>query len=119
LEQRISLYAQTGKGVGFIEQCRQLTDVRAELPEVAAVYRDIQTDVLKRLDKAFDAFFRRLKSGDAPGFPRFKGRDRYDIFECRPSTNLAFDIFSIRLLWTKKIISITLSVRVLFKRTGG
>lgn len=82
LEQRISLYAQTGKGVGFIEQCRQLTDARAELPEVAAVYRDIQTDVLKRLDKAFDAFFRRLKSGDAPGFPRFKGRDRYDSFGC-------------------------------------
>ena len=53
LEQRINLYAQTGKGIGFVEQCRQLTDARADLPEVAAVYRDIQTDVLKRLDKAF------------------------------------------------------------------
>lgn len=82
LEQRIGLYAQTGKGIGFVEQSRQLTDARNALPEVAAVYRDIQADVLKRLDKAFDAFFRRLKSGDAPGFPRFKGRDRYDSFGC-------------------------------------
>lgn len=82
LEQRINLYAQTGKGIGFFEQSRQLTDARAELPEVARVYRDIQTDVLKRLDKAFDAFFRRLNIGDAPGFPRFKGRDRYDSFGC-------------------------------------
>lgn len=82
LEQRINLYAQTGKGIGFVEQCRQLTDARKELPEVAGVYRDIQTDVLKRLDKAFDAFFRRLCAGEVPGFPRFKGRDRYDSFGC-------------------------------------
>lgn len=82
LEQRINLYAQTGKGIGFVEQCRQLTDARAALPEVAGIYRDIQTDVLKRLDKAFDAFFRRLGTGEAPGFPRFKGRDRYDSFGC-------------------------------------
>lgn len=82
LEQRINLYAQTGKGIGFVEQCRQLTDARAELHEVAGIYRDIQTDVLKRLDRAFDAFFRRLGTGEAPGFPRFKGRDRYDSFGC-------------------------------------
>lgn len=82
LEQRIRVYEATGKGIGFVEQCRQLTDARAELPEVAHIYRDIQTDALKRLDKAFDAFFRRLKSGETPGFPRFKGRDRYDSFGC-------------------------------------
>lgn len=35
-------------------------------------------DTIKRLDKAFDAFFRRIKRGEKPGFPRFRGRDRYD-----------------------------------------
>src|SRR5581483_10710076 len=45
-------------------------------------YRDTQTDVLKRLDKAFDAFFRRVRNGETPGFPRFKGKDRYDSFGC-------------------------------------
>ena len=33
---------------------------------------------LRRLDKAFQAFFRRVKSGETPGYPRFKGRDRFD-----------------------------------------
>ncbi len=37
-------------------------------------------DVLRRLDKAFQAFFSRLKRGDKPGFPRFKSRDRYDSY---------------------------------------
>lgn len=82
LEHRIRIYQATGKGIGFVEQCRQLTDARAEIPEVAAIYRDTQTDTLKRLDLAFDAFFRRLMSGDTPGFPRFKGKDRFDSFGC-------------------------------------
>lgn len=33
-----------------------------------------------RVNLAFQAFFRRVKSGEAPGYPRFRGRDRYDSF---------------------------------------
>jgi hypothetical protein len=33
--------------------------------------------MLRRLDKAFSAFFRRMKAGETPGFPRFKGYDRF------------------------------------------
>ncbi len=36
--------------------------------------------VLRRLDKAFAAFFRRLKHGEKPGYPRFQGQGRYDSF---------------------------------------
>ena len=32
---------------------------------------------MRRLDKAYKAFFRRAKNGEAPGFPRFKGEGRY------------------------------------------
>ncbi|MDE0521139.1 MAG: hypothetical protein OXH79_04185 [Boseongicola sp.] len=32
--------------------------------------------MLRRLDKAFESFFERVKCGETPGFPRFKGRDR-------------------------------------------
>jgi putative transposase len=35
-------------------------------------------DTIKRLDRAFQAFFRRLREGQKPGYPRFRGRDRYD-----------------------------------------
>lgn len=80
LEQRIRVYNASGHGISFNEQSRQLTEARNELPEVGAVLRTIQSDALERLDEAFDAFFRRLKNGEKPGFPRFKGRDRYHTF---------------------------------------
>lgn len=37
-------------------------------------------DAQKRVDLAFRAFFRRVKAGEKPGYPRFRGRDRYDSF---------------------------------------
>jgi putative transposase len=77
LEQRVRVYNASGKGIGLNEQSRQLTDARNESPEIKSVLRSIQQDALERLDEAFDAFFRRLKLGENPGFPRFKGRDRY------------------------------------------
>ncbi len=36
--------------------------------------------MLHRLDKAFAAFFRRVKAGERPGYPRFQGKDRYNSF---------------------------------------
>jgi putative transposase len=80
LEQRIRVYNASGKTISFYEQSRQLTEARDELPEIKSVLRTIQSDALERLDDAFDAFFRRLKAGQKPGFPRFKARDRYHTF---------------------------------------
>ena len=40
-------------------------------------------DVLFRLQDAFDDFFRRMRNGEKPGYPRFQGRNRYDSF-CYP-----------------------------------
>ena len=80
LEQRIRVYNASGKTISFYEQSRQLTDARKELPEIKSVLRTIQIDALERLGEAFDAFFRRLRCGEKPGFPRFKGRDRYHTF---------------------------------------
>lgn len=37
-------------------------------------------DVLHRVDRAFQAFFRRVKAGETPGYPRFKGKGWYDSF---------------------------------------
>lgn len=81
LEQRVSRYQYANQSISWVEQCRELTELRAADPDFAAIPRDIQTDVVKRLDKAYAAFFRRLKSGEKAGFPRFKGRDRYSSFE--------------------------------------
>lgn len=79
LSQRISAH-KLGRSVSFLEQCRQLTEAR-ELPEVGCVLRNIQRNALKRLDSAFLSFFRRVKTRKGkPGFPRFKGRDRFNSF---------------------------------------
>jgi putative transposase len=64
-----------------------LAQQRAVLPAIKGVrpaYYDIQSqvlqDVMTRLDKAFQAFFRRVKNGEAPGYPRFHGANRYNSF---------------------------------------
>jgi putative transposase len=64
-----------------------LTNQSAELPaikEVRPEYRDINAqvlqDVLSRLDRAFQRFFARVKTGETPGYPRFQGVNRYNSF---------------------------------------
>src|SRR5215475_8732434 len=79
LAERISCYQITGASLGYVEQSRHLTEARA-LPEVKSHLRAIQQDALERLDEAFNGFFRRILNGEKPGFPRFKGKDRYHTF---------------------------------------
>jgi IS605 OrfB family transposase len=69
-----------GVCVNSFQQKLQLKDIRAELPEYAAIHSHVLQDVLARLDKAFQAFFRRVKAGQEPGYPRFHGRNRYHSF---------------------------------------
>lgn len=67
--------------VSYNSQQNDLPAIKAELREE---YQDIAAhvlqDALRRLDKAFQAFFRRVKNGEKPGYPRFKSRNRYDSF---------------------------------------
>jgi putative transposase len=76
LQQRRDHWAR-GVRVGFVEQSRQLTELRAADPEYGALERDLSDGVVRKLDRAFDAFFRRVNEGGAPGYPRFKNRDRF------------------------------------------
>lgn len=81
LEERIDCYRKTGKTLGYAAQCQSLTALRRELPEWAlAANCSSQQMTLRRLDRAFAAFFRRVKAGQTPGFPRFKSLARYPGF---------------------------------------
>jgi putative transposase len=80
LEQRISLYRQRGVSLSRYAQEAELKDLRADLPEYGAIHSHILQDVLARLEKTYQAFFRRLSNGEKPGFPRFRGRNRYHSF---------------------------------------
>jgi len=80
LEQRITAYQRRRASVSRFEQEAELKDIRAELPEYAAIHSHILQDVLARLDKTYQAFFRRVQRGEKAGFPRFKGRNRFHSF---------------------------------------
>lgn len=80
LEQRITLWKQRGVSPGRFQQEAELKDLRAALPEYAAIHSHVLQDVLARLDRTYQAFVRRLQRGEKAGFPRFKGRGRYHTF---------------------------------------
>jgi putative transposase len=72
LDQRRYEYRAHGRSVTAKMQYAELTVLRAQSSGDAAIYRECQDAVLHRLDLAMQAFFRRVKRGEAPGFPRFK-----------------------------------------------
>src|SRR5260370_4479284 len=80
LEQRITLWRQRGVSLTRYSQEAELKALRADLPDCAAIHSHVLQDVLARLDKTYQAFFRRVANGEQPGFPRFHGRDRYHSF---------------------------------------
>ena len=79
LEQRRFAYKRRGVSIGYLEQAKDLKEVRAAGECRLANFSACQ-DVLRRVDKAFQAFFNRVKRGDKPGYPRFKSRHRYDSY---------------------------------------
>ena len=74
---RKETYEQTGQSVKKSMQEKALTPFRQESDRVASLHIDVLQDAIDRLDKAYQAFFRRGKNGEKPGFPRFKGAGRY------------------------------------------
>ena len=77
LEERRDAWKMAGKSLSFASQCRELTLVRQDDPEWVGEHRRLQVGTLKRVDLAFAAFFRRLKAGETPGYPRFKSWRRF------------------------------------------
>ena len=75
LHDRKTAYEDCNCGLSYYDQDRWL-----KYMDYQGVYAHVLKDVLKRVDKAFHNFFRRVKSGEEPGYPRFKGYGRYDSF---------------------------------------
>ena len=69
--------------VGYYEQKRELVDIKELRPEYQEIASHVLQDVILRLKRAYDDFFRRVQNGEQPGYPRFQGRNRYDSF-CYP-----------------------------------
>lgn len=76
LEERAAAWKK-GIRVGFYQQCAQLKDIRAAGDLGISSYR-VASEVLWRVDRSFQSFFRRIKAGGSPGYPRFRSARRYD-----------------------------------------
>ena len=75
-ERRIA-WEQRQESLRYYDQATSLPGLKVERPALAAVHSQVLQNVAVRIDLAFKAFFRRVKAGDAPGYPRFRGRGRY------------------------------------------
>jgi len=81
LEKRKETYEQTGKSLTLYGQQSTFPILKQERPSLDMVYSQVLQNVAVRADLAFKAFFRRCKEqAEEPGYPRFKGRGRYDSF---------------------------------------
>ncbi len=126
LEQRRIAWKRRGLSLGYLDQAGDLKGLGASGACTPVNYSACQ-DVLRRLDKAFRAFFRRLKAGGKPGFPRFKSKDRYDSLTfpsygdgCRIRVNGKLylqGIGEIRVKWHRQVAGKIKTVTV--RRRGG
>ena len=78
LATRKNAYQQHGETIGYFQTKRMLPDWKVRKPELKQVHSQNLQNVVMRVDLAFQAFFRRVKAGEEPGYPRFKGYGHYD-----------------------------------------
>jgi len=66
--------------VSYLQQKRDLVAIKEEREEYQEIASHVLQDVMLRLEKGMKAFYRRIREGQTPGFPRFQGRNRYNSF---------------------------------------
>jgi putative transposase len=79
LQERRDAYRKAQTSLNYYDQANQLKAIRANGSLGLANFSACQ-DVLRRVQKTFDAFFRRVKAGEKPGYPRFKSGARFDSY---------------------------------------
>jgi len=73
------------KTLSLYDTNKLLTAWKQTKPELTQVHAQVLQNAQERVDLAFKAFFRRVKAGETPGYPRFRGRHRYDSFTFKQS----------------------------------
>jgi putative transposase len=81
LQERRDAWRLRRTSVSYGDQSAQLKDIREARPDAAAWSFSSQQATLRRLNRAFAGFYRRVKAGETPGYPRFKPAHRFDSVE--------------------------------------
>ena len=75
--ERRAAWRMRGISVHHSQQKAELPGIKAAMPEYAEVHSQVLQDVVLRVERAYRAFFRRVRAGEKAGYPRFQGRNRY------------------------------------------
>ncbi len=80
-------YQLEGRNVKLAELEQLAKHYRATFPYAQQMFSQTAQSVVKQVDLAFQTFFRRVKMAEKPGYPRFKGRNRFHSFEFKQYGN--------------------------------
>ncbi|HEV8193085.1 MAG TPA: transposase [Ktedonobacterales bacterium] len=80
LQERKEAWEKRGVSITAASQSAQLPSMKDVRSEYSDIHSQVLQDVLTRVDRAFQAFFRRVQAGEKPGYPRFQGSNRYHSF---------------------------------------
>lgn len=83
LQERRDAWRVQHKSISYVDQTLQLTQIKPLREDVATVNAQVLENVLKRVQLAFQGFFRRIKRGEKAGYPRFRPLRRYDSLTYR------------------------------------
>jgi putative transposase len=77
LATRKNAYERDGKRLSYYDTKKLLPVWKTLATDLQNVHSQVLQNVVMRVDLAYQAFFRRVKAGEEPGYPRFKGKGRY------------------------------------------
>lgn len=78
LEERRAAWKKRRVSINYYDQANQLKEIRGIRDDMAALNFSSCQQTLRQVNKSFDGFFRRIRSGQTPGYPRFKSRKRFN-----------------------------------------
>ena len=87
IAERREAWQKCGVSVDYHQQKAELPGIKDGLPEYGEVHSQVLQDVVQRLDRAFQAFFRRVKAGETPGYPALPGTQPLQL--ASPTSNSA------------------------------
>jgi len=85
LEERKAAWVERETGMCMYDQVNHIPTLKAERTGLDRVHSQVLQNVATRIEATFQAFVRRVKAGETPGFPRFRGAGWYDSF-CYPGS---------------------------------
>src|ERR1700677_2460 len=95
IQERSEAWKRNKVSIKKYDQIKLLPEIKSDRPEFKEIYAQVLQNVPDRVDKAFKGFFRRVKSGQTPGYPRYQNRSRYNSFTYPQAEDLRFDLKSV------------------------